>query len=346
MKDSVTRGFTFRPGARGAKSGGVFLRCTRGHPCPVCRREKFCSIGEAGVICTKVEEGSTSSGENDLGPFYFHPFDAVRVLRPERMPPPPSTVERAPAEVRDRAYRALLADLTLDTADREALLARGLTDEQVLANGYRTLHVQGRARSATVIEHAVGPDLAPRVPGVFWKEEGNRAWWSLAGSAGVLIPARDLEGRIVALKIRRRDPIDKGDRYLWLSSSNHGGPKSELATHVPIAALAMRPTATRLVITEGELAADVSTALGRVPVVSVPGVDSWEKGVDLALAWGVRTVDVCFDMDRMTNRKVADAAKSIVRALRREGFDAGSRKWPPKFKGLDDFLAARSRGEV
>jgi len=347
LKDSVTRGFTYRSGARASRSGGGFVRCTHGNPCPICGREKFCSIGEVAIICTRVSEGAVRTGSNGAGEFYVHMLTNEARERRKDLPVTPSkTTERAPVDVRDRAYRALLAELPLDTVDREALVARGLTEAHVRENGYRTLRIQGRARLALAIINAIGEDAARGVPGVFWKSDGNRGWWSLAGSEGVVIPVRDLEARIVGLKIRRRDPIEKGARYLWLTSSNHEGAAADNAAHVPSAALALRPTAGRLVITEGELKADVATALSGVPVVSVPGVESWEKGLDVALAWGVQTVDVCFDMDRMGNRKVADAARCLVSELRREGLDAGTRKWDRRFKGLDDFLLARSQGQT
>lgn len=302
------------------------------------------------MLCTRVEDGSDpeSSGSNDVGPYYFHPFDEVRLRRPTEMPAPPPTVERAPADVRDRAYRAVLADLRLEELDREGLRARGLDDAHITANGYRTLHTEGRARLALVAINAVGEALAPLVPGVYWKEDGNRGWWTFGGSSGLLIPVRDLEGRIIALKSRSHDAVVTGSRYSSVSSYSHGGPKAELAAHVPIQALDRRESSNRLVITEGELKADVSTALTRhrVPVVSVPGVSSWRLGLDLARRWGAPAIDIAFDMDQLVNEDVARALKAMLAAFRGEGFDVGTVEWPPRYKGLDDYLLARSRGEV
>lgn len=345
LKDSVTRGLAYRPGG-GRSGGGGFVRCTRGNPCPVCGREKFCTIGEVAVLCTRVAEGSVRTGTNDCGEFYVHMLDGAA---PERRPPPPRApaVERAPVEVRDRAYRAVLAQLRLDDADRAALRARGLPDAHVDANGYRTLPVEGRARLALAVVGAVGEAQARAVPGVFWKEEGRRGWWSFGGSAGVLVPLRDLDGRVAALKVRRRDPIEEGGpRYLYVASTKHGGPSAASVVHVPEAARALRGSAPLVAITEGELKADVATALAGVPFVSIPGVGGWAQGVDLALAWGARRVEVCLDMDRLHKRDVADAARCIVSELRREGFVVGLPRWDRRFKGIDDYLAARARGEV
>lgn len=102
----------------------------------------------------------------------------------------------------------------------------------------------------------------------------------------------------------------------------------------------------RLIVTEGELKADVATALSGCAVVSIPGVGSWAKAVDVAKAWEPSKVAVALDMDAMTKPPVAQAARSLVDALRGEGFEVELWRWDPRFKGLDDMLAARSRGEA
>jgi hypothetical protein len=342
-KEAATGGFTYRPGARGARGG--FRRCTPAHPCPICGREKLCSIGERAVLCSRASEGAVGAGENECGPYYVHPLDGVpQVQRAEALPVEPTT-QRAPPDVRDRAYRAALAQLRLDDADRAGLVRRGLDVDTIARGSYRSLNVEGRARVARAVVDAVGEASAAEVPGIYRAEADGRSWWSFGGSAGLVIPVRDLDGRVVALKIRRRE-ADADPRYLYVTSAKRGGATAEIAAHVPAAALALRASSRRLVLTEGELKADVATALLGEPVVSIPGVGAWRAGVELARAWGAHHVRIALDHDEKPRARlvVARAALSILGALRADGFNVSLWQWEGS-KGLDDMaLAARAIG--
>ena len=165
--------------------------------------------------------------------------------------------------------------------------------------------------------------------------------WTLA-LVTLLVPCRDAAGRVVALKVRRRDPCD-GARYLYVTSAPAGGPAALAAVHVPVEASELR-AASPLVVTEGELKADVSCVLARLPVVSVPGVGSWRAALDVVRAWTPRpaAVAVAFDSDARTKPDVARASRALLEALRGEGFGVRAWQWPPDAgKGLDDFLRAR-----
>jgi DNA primase len=112
--------------------------------------------------------------------------------------------------------------------------------------------------------------------------------------------------------------------------------------HVPAEALELRASGKPLVITEGELKATAATALSGRPVVSIPGVGNWRRGVELARAWGSPVVVVAFDADARTNPDVARHQRDLLRALAAEGFDARLWQWPPEAgRGLDDVLLAR-----
>jgi len=367
MKDTVTGGRVFVPwrGGRSGAGGRELVRVTEREPCPVCGRGKLCRVTTDGaeVWCSRVSDGAALTMTNDLGDVFVHRADGARRWEP---PPaaPPVTAERAAPDDLDAVYRALLARLPLDACDRAALLARGLPAEHITSGMYRTLPERGRAALARELVTAVGEGIARRVPGIVWRTgDDGRGWWGLAGSPGLVIPVRDLAGRIVALKVRRRDPCD-GARYLYVSSAKAGGPGPGTPVHVPAAALELRAAGRCLVITEGELKADVATALSGRPVVSVPGVGRWRAGVDLARAWfgfgfeaeqsrtqrarawgGV--VAVAFDADASTNPDVARHQRALLAALGAEGFDARLWQWPPaEGKGLDDFLLARRNARL
>src|SRR5215211_7802659 len=138
-----------------------------------------------------------------------------------------------------------------------------------------------------------GPEVCSQVPGLY-KKGGESARWSVAGAAGMLVPARDADGRVVALKVRADDP-GNGSKYSYMSSSNYGGPGPGSPLHVPLLEEAVPGTAARL--TEGELQADVATALSGMLSVSVPGVSSWRNALPVLKALGFGKVHLAFDAD-------------------------------------------------
>jgi DNA primase len=340
MKDAHTFG-------RGG--GAAWIDVSPRQRCPVCDADSWCQVSREGdtVLCKRVE-GERSKKNREGVTFYVHHLNGI--VRAVDLRPAAPQRDRAPADVRDRAYRIVLSCLRLDDRDHEALTGRGLGGDTIVANGYRTLPERGRAALARAVVDTIGETAAAAVPGIVWRDADDgsgRGWWSLSAAPGVLIPVRDLDGRMVALKVRRRDPVGDGPRYLYATSAKYGGASAASAVHVPRAALAMRASAPQLVVTEGELKADVSTALLGAPVVSIPGVGSWAAGVDAALAWGAREVAVALDMDAITNTRVALAVRLMIDALRAEGLAVAVWRWDPKFKGLDDHLAhlaARAAG--
>ncbi len=335
------------PPPPGSSNGRAWLDASPRRPCPVCGSDSWCQTARDGltVLCKRVESGRARVNRGGVEFHVHHLADGgVRTARTARVEPLPPSRVRADEDTRDRAYRAVLAALRLDEGDREALLARGLSPEDLTANGYRSLPLEGRARLAHVIVEAVGEERAREVPGVVRRERDGRAWLAFAGSPGVIIPCRDTSGRIVALKVRRRE-AGEGPRYLYITSARDGGASAACALHMPVRARAMLDASrgsTRVVVTEGELKADVSSALLGVPVLSIPGVGSWRLALDAARALRPAVVSVALDADPAGAR----AAVDLVDALRAEGMRAEHWRWDRRFKGLDDWCAARRRGEV
>jgi len=342
---SVSRSVAVRPSGRSGGGGADLVRCTRSNPCAACGRRKFCRMKRDGseAWCTSASDGAAMTLHNELGPVYVH------VLTGERRAQAAVTARLAPsavghattldADTLHRAHSILFALMGLDDVDHAALTRRGFLNEDIERGGYRTMPERRRAEFARALIEQLGAATAMQVPGMWVKEEGGRTWPTFAGAPGLLIPCRDHEGRVVALKVRRRDPCD-GARYLWVASTAGGGPGARQLAHVPLAARALGGDVLR--ITEGELKADVATALGGVPVVGMPGTSATDLGVGAAREWGARRVIVCFDMDWKENKRVADDRARLVEALYREGFDVGTEEWPERWKGLDDWYLMRA----
>jgi DNA primase len=309
--------------------------------CPVCGSRDRCGVRQgrrALVLCYKVP-----SAEHSADGGFIHRLDAVRAAALPVVALPPS-VERAPPEVLDRAYRAMCSRLGLSSAHRAALLARGLSAEHIAAAGYATLEREGRAALARAMVDAVGEEHARRTPGYVTRERDGRSWPSVAGWPGLLVPCRDERGRILGLQVRRDEPGD-GPRYVWLSSRSQGGASASTFAHVPVIA----PNARRdeVIITEGPLKADVVTALDGRLCIAVPGVSAWARALPVVEALRPRSVLVAFDTDVMTNPAVKLAHDALCSALAAHSIRAASLRWPPLLgKGLDDaLLSQRQNGQ-
>src|SRR5262245_17622546 len=194
----------------GVASGG-WSRVFPTTPCPICRRPDWCSVSSDGDVCKcmRIQEGSFQTIHQDDGQTgYLH-----RLREAAAMPTP--TRNLADPATRHRVYTALLAKLSLSTEHRENLQRRGLSAANILATGYRTLPIRGRAKVAREVRAQFG-DVVMGVPGFIVKEgDHGSCYLSIAGAAGFLIPIRDAEGRIVALKVRR-DGGGEGNRYFYV----------------------------------------------------------------------------------------------------------------------------------
>lgn len=319
---------------------------TRQDPCPVCGKPDWCSVSADGqaVACRRVDTGAGEEREDRSGGLFWL-YQLGDGHRPAAPPPPPAKAmpPRADPETLNRVYRSLLRELRLSDRHRADLRARGLTDQAIRRGGYRSLPLRGRAALAGRLVEAHGADTCATVPGFYIREEGDRRYWTLAGSVGLVIPVRDAEGRIVALKVRADDPGD-GSRYTTVSSSKRGGPGPGAPIHVPAGFNGDRETVR---LTEGELKADVATALSGILTVSVPGVSTWRPALAVLHQLGAVTVAVAFDADAETNQHVGRAAERTEQALLGEGFRVVRETWPATAgKGIDDLLAGNGVPET
>jgi hypothetical protein len=312
----------------------------KAHPCPICGKADWCSVSTDGQVaaCRRVEAGAWRSKTDKAGaPIYLHRLDGS--TRPEAPPRPPAgpAAGRADPETLHRVYDALLGALTLSERHRQDLRRRGLSDGEIDRRLYRSLPRDGRTRARLAGElRERWPADVLSVPGIIRRERDGRRFITLAGAPGLLVPCRDVAGRVLALKIRRDDPGD-GPRYSYLSSAKYGGPGPGSPVHVP---LGVTSPCQRLSLTEGELKADVATVLSELPTISVPGVANWKTCLPTLQQLQPQTVIVSFDADASDKPKVARALAECVGALEAAGYDVQVERWDPKYKGIDDALAA------
>jgi len=172
-------------------------------------------------------------------------------------------------EERDRLYRAVLSQLSLHPDDYADLQRRGLTDEQIIESGFKSVEVNQPL-------NAVFPIALPGI-----SKNGR----SLTNSqAGYLCPIRNYRGLIVACQVRHRES-DSG-RYRWLSSDN-------ATAHLPIGELP-------LAVHRSEIS---SGAIGLVEGVgSKPFIASQKLGMTIVGASGGQ-----FPSSRQTLSKTLEA---------------------------------------
>jgi P4 family phage/plasmid primase-like protien len=153
---------------------------------------------------------------------------------------------------------------------------------------------------------------------------------------GLLIPVRDPQGRIIALKIRP-DRRPKKGKYRWVSGSKYGGPSPGSPAHIP---LGITAPAELIRITEGELKADLATIRTGIPTISAPGATNWKPALEAAMLLGAKTIRIAYDMDAQQKTAVADALAALAVAVKDAGLGLEFECWDPHYKGIDDALQA------
>lgn len=238
--------------------------------------------------------------------------------------------ELSSVDVRDTAYRSLLSKLPLASDHRDNLRNRGLTDEEIDSLGYKTLTSNGLTEiSKCLCENDI---VLKGVPGFFLTKDG--AWSFCHTRRGILVPVRDIQGRIQGMQLR----LDNEDKrkYRWISSGNMNlGCKASGWTH-----LAGEPADT-ILLTEGPMKADIIHALKGYTVLAVPGVNALtelEKSLLILKECGMKEIMTAFDMDMLSNPHVQRGYYNLLALIDKMGFQFGTYLWNGEYKGLDDYI--------
>lgn len=320
--------------------------------CPWCGGADRCTVTRDWSLCLcRTPDQNTGEPRYDEAgqPYWTH-----RLTGQPSGPLGPAPTAAAADLVLHEYHEALLERLSLLPRHRDNLRERfgaGRADADLpeidsfidradyrSTPGAERLHIATAVAEAMAAKH--GEEVLTQLPGLYQREDGA---WTLAMVPGMLIPVRTPGHLIVALKLRRDEPDDKGHRYIYVSSARFGGASARLHVHTP---LCFPSQAVR--VTEGELKADVATFITRIPTLSLPGVASWRRAFEalhqLAAGWGKPIVEVrvAFDLDARVKKQVAAPLEQLCRELLEcsERYDLIIEVWDEALgKGVDDALA-------
>lgn len=251
-----------------------------------------------------------------------------------------------------RTLSTLLTMLSLSDRHRRHLKSkkRGLNDEQIEQLGYKSTPPPGLCRSLT--ERLIQQGCTVEgVPGFYMDDEEE--WTVKFGrrTAGIIIPARGIDGLIhgiqILLDVPIRNPNDppgkEGTKYLWLSTSTeYMGAGSGSPIH-----FVGKPFARVVYAIEGLLKADITHCLTGRSFAAIAGANNVEKLGPLFVLLsqkGTEMIVEAEDMDKFRNEQVSRGASKIYLMARQYGMEYRRLTWNPNYKGMDDWqLALRNK---
>lgn len=311
---------------------------TADHPCQACGKTDWCTVspdGEA-FACRRNDSGLERTDRGGAV-YWLH-----GKLRPPEGEPHQQKLAplKADADFCDEVYGALLELCELDPHDRDALRRRGLGDDHIGRNCYRSTPADRRGVAAKLYWRF--GDKLLTVPGFIKSSRKGTEFITLAGAKGTFIPCRDPKGRIVGLNIRR-DKVTAGGKYVWLSSAKHDGPSPGAPPHVPLGIKQCDLAR----VTEGLLKADVAFALSGLPTIALPGVASYRAALPILRSLDAKAVRIALDADYRENAHVARALCGLAQAAAAAGLAVEIEHWDAaQGKGIDDVLAAGHQPKV
>ena len=250
--------------------------------------------------------------------------------------------EREPSSlaVRHDVYYDMLMHLELSPKHRADLLARGLSEERIEQNMYRTLPMSNSARRFLAGILSDFHNLEG-VPGFYV----DRGYWNILGHSGLLVPFRDRNGYIQGLQIRLDDETKPDRKYRWLSSRGKAhGTRSYSYIHVT-----GNIHAKTAYLTEGGLKGDVASFLDHdalflcfAGVTAIAGLKDALQSME-----NLEEVVVALDMDKLVNWRVRNALGKILETVQSiPNLRVRLMNWNMTFKGVDDFYKARNEAAL
>lgn len=265
---------------------------------------------------------------SEEGRLYRFPEQPLSKKPPEREP--------SSLSARNDTYHDMLSHLELSPKHKADLLTRGLSEERITKNMYRSLPSGDQARRFLAGMMADFHDLTG-IPG-FYVDNGG--YWNISGHSGLLVPYRDKDGYIQGMQVRLDDENKPERKYRWLSSRTRNlGTRSLSWIHVT-----GNIHAKTAYLTEGGLKGDVASFLDNDALfICFAGVNAIGGLKETLAGLSLSEVVIALDMDKLMNWRVRDALEKIMELVTSiPGIRVRLMNWNATFKGVDDFYQARN----
>jgi len=294
------------------------------------------------MLTQKTEANSQAYSELKEKLYGGHQSTAVTVPDYQKK----TEAKRASAKALDRAYRAFLAQLTLEDCHRANLRERGLNDSFIETGLYKS--VPNSIDAGIAIKNAENQGVSfDGVPGFYRMSDFTLA--NVTGNDGFFIPYFNQSGQITGMQIRFDQAKEDQPRYRWFSSAGreNGCSAVNSATFGIPGTMARYNSGQLLFVTEGGLKAAVASCLDEAhhPFIAIPGVmcySQWEKVCSSLEQNGIRFIADAFDSDRETNIHVEEALKKLRTIASNHGICMVRVNWGTNQKGVDDYLLANT----
>lgn len=328
---------------------------SKDYTCPFCQKKKKFNINFQKGVYKCWSCGKTGQAIRFWA--YFRGFgddisaagkDYIKFLYGERKAGKPTKVILPKAQIvnefeistiteRHAAYEAFLEMLTLTDIHKKNLLKRGMTEESIKKGEYRTAPM---AATSAICHTLMSKGIVLEgIPGFYKNSTG---WKFVDFGSGFLIPTRDLSGRIQALQIRTDTVNENSPRYLTISSAKREcGTKGHTYPHINRG----NENFKEIILTEGPLKGDIISQYTGYPCIAILGVNATAMLPELLRELkkkGTRYINIALDMDLHSNANVQAALVKIKHLITSAGFRYCELEWDPRFKGLDDYLYAKT----
>ena len=305
--------------------GGFINFSQVGKDCPRCGEEndKCGMFEDAGFVMCRTDMGDSVEPRIDANGWEYWPYQIGE------------------GDQFHEIYRVFCDALSLSIDDKQAMLLRGLTEEVIAKNEYKTIsHRSGADGLNALISMMDSKYTLTDVPG-FYLKDGIRDIH--AQYKQTLIPVRNFAGRITQFVLRNNSVGDSKKRSKYIMFSSDGkdeGGKAGQQIHFP---LGHENCSHEVRITEGILKADTTVALGNIYCIGLHGLSS--KGLLPAIEMlGVSKIRLCLDIDWQENKHVLNGLRRIYSTISNAGFEVVVEEWNPSDgKGIDDVLLRKGK---
>lgn len=311
-------------------------------PCKICGQSERCSRSEDNSLhccrgeVTEAPPGFVLKKDTGDGCRIWGCMSTAKTTRAADSGPARATADQCHA-----VYVAFMDALGMSKRHAKHLkVDRQLTEDEIQKLRYRSwgpLQWPKMTRRAAAAAEAAARKLGIKITSVpgFVRANGRI---QLLAPPGMLIPVCDVDGRIVAIKVRVDSPKAGSRKYLYASSASEGGPSPGAPVHVP----RCRPEIANIIrITEGPIKSDIATLRTGILTLSIPGVTTFRSVLRVLQQLQPETVLIAFDADFREKRDVARCLIQLVLLLQLKGYEVIVETWPlSKGKGLDDLLVS------